>query len=85
MSFEHSPTKQTKDHRRAHTGAALPFLADDNQVLTFKEWCALNRISARNGRRLLQKGEGPVVTRLSPRRIGITRRNNRIWQEDRGR
>jgi hypothetical protein len=78
-------TKQTKEHRRARTDAALPVLADDYEVLTFKEWCALNKISARNGLRILKGPDGPIVTQLSARRIGITRGNNRRWLQSRER
>jgi hypothetical protein len=58
---------------------------DDQQVLTFREWCRLNAVSPRTGRRILASGEGPVVTQLSASRIGITRGNNRRWQESRAR
>lgn len=51
-----------------------------DQVLTFPEWCRLNRISERTGRRILAGGTGPKVTRLSERRIGITIGANRRWQ-----
>jgi hypothetical protein len=56
-----------------------------DQVLTFAEWCRLNRLSGRTGRRLLQRPDGPEVTDLSPRRIGITIRANRAWQAGRTR
>jgi hypothetical protein len=56
-----------------------------DQVLTFREWCRLNGISERNGRRILKEPGGPVVTLLSPRRIGITVGNNREWQARRAR
>ena len=58
---------------------------EDDQVLTFNEWCALNGIGKRTGRRILTSGSGPVVTQLSERRIGITVGNNRRWQEARAR
>ena len=35
---------------------------DDDRVLTFNEWCALNGIGKRTGRRILTSGGGPVVT-----------------------
>jgi hypothetical protein len=54
-----------------------------NQVLTFHEWCRLNRISVRTGRRIIDRGEGPVVTQLSPQRIGVTVANNAAWQASR--
>ena len=42
---------------------------NDDQVLTFYEWIKLNSISPRNGRRILQSGDGPRVVQLSARRI----------------
>jgi hypothetical protein len=56
-----------------------------DQVLTFAEWCALNRISERTGRRILAGGNGPTVTELSAKRIGITIEANRRWQATRER
>jgi hypothetical protein len=55
----------------------------DSQVMTFHEWCRLNRFSERTGRRLLKSGDGPVIVQLSPMRIGITVRANREWQASR--
>jgi hypothetical protein len=83
MSLEHAPSKRNKGARRSTENAAaeLPALPDDDEVLTFKEWCALNKISIRNGRRVISLPGGPVVTQLSERRIGITRGNNRRWQQ----
>jgi hypothetical protein len=63
----------------------LPTTLSDNQVLTFKEWAALNRISERNGRRIFARGDGPATTQLSPKRVGITVRANREWQQSRER
>lgn len=60
---------------------------DDNphKVLAFLEWCALNGFSPRTGRRIIagEFGPGPVVTQLSPRRIGISLANNAAWQASR--
>jgi hypothetical protein len=67
----------------ANLPAALPATLHDNQVLTFRQWCGLNGISARTGRRILAAPGGPIVTRLSPRRFGITVGNNRRWQQSR--
>ena len=59
--------------------APLTSLADD-QVLSFVEWCRLNRISERTGRRILAGPGGPQIVQLSPRRVGVTVRANRTWQ-----
>lgn len=58
---------------------------NDHCVLTFLEWCALNGFSLAAGRRIINAGDGPIVTRLHTRRIGITVGNNRLWQESRTR
>ena len=55
----------------------------DDQVLTFREWCALNGIGLRTGRRILDGPNPPAVVRLSARRIGITVKANREGQQSR--
>jgi hypothetical protein len=76
--------KKLQRERRLALDAPLTSLHDD-QVLTFNEWVRLNRISERTGRRILDGGDGPTVVTLSPRRIGITIRANREWQQSRER
>jgi hypothetical protein len=56
---------------------------DQHRVLSFSDWCDLNTISQATGRRILASGQGPIVTRLSARRIGITIGNNAAWQGSR--
>jgi hypothetical protein len=63
----------------------LPAKLNDDMVLSFGEWCAFNRISERNGRRILGRDDGPVTTRLTAKRIGVTVRANREWQASRER
>jgi hypothetical protein len=58
---------------------------NDDQVLTFQEWCRLNRISERTGRRIISAPGGPAVTMLTSRRYGVTMAANRAWQESRAR
>jgi hypothetical protein len=73
------------ERQRAPRQQSLQHSLDDDKVLTFAEWCALNKIGKRTGRRILTSGGGPVVTQLSERRIGITVGNNRRWQAARAR
>ena len=73
------------ERRRIQRQHLLQLSLDDDKVLTFAEWCALNKIGQRTGRRIIRSGNGPVVTQLSERRIGITVGNNRRWQESRAR
>jgi hypothetical protein len=76
--------KQRKNKHPSTLDAPLSML-NDAQVLTFREWCALNRISARTGRRILNSGRGPMVVQLSTKRIGVTVGANRLWQQSRER
>ena len=73
-----------KEERVALDQQPLSLLLD-SQVLTFREWCRLNRISARTGRRVLASGTRPTVVQLSPQRIGITVGANKRWQQSRER
>jgi hypothetical protein len=75
----------TRSRRAQRPLPPLPAVLNDAQVLRFKEWCGLNRISERTGRRLLASGNGPVTTRLSAKLIGITVHANRKWQASRER
>jgi hypothetical protein len=87
MSLEHSPARPRRQHpdtkhpQRASTLSAPLSMTSlhDDQVLTFREWCQLNRISERTGRRILQGGNGPVVTKLSSKRLGVIVRNNKAF------
>jgi hypothetical protein len=83
--------KTTKAQRKRWQTAAkakrkrlrLQLNTDDDAILTFGEWIALNGLSERTGRRILDKPGGPVVTKLTDKKIGISRRANRAWQEAR--
>jgi hypothetical protein len=78
--------RRLRQHHNKHNALALdlPLTAlSEDQVLTFLEWCRLNRISERGGRRILAEGDGPTVVQLSPRRIGVTVGANRRWQASR--
>jgi hypothetical protein len=61
--------------------------AQPHQILLFREWCQLNGISQRTGRRILagEYGPPPVITQLSPRRIGVSYGANLAWQQSRER
>ena len=82
-----SRRRRRSGNQRRPSALANPLSAplNDYQVLNFPEWCRLNKISERTGRRILASGAGPIVTQLSPQRIGITLGNNRRWQESRAR
>jgi predicted site-specific integrase-resolvase len=71
------------DTNTATPASPYSHIDPDDRVLTFAEWCELNRISPATGRRIIASGAGPVVTRLSERRIGITAGANRRWRDAR--
>jgi hypothetical protein len=77
--------QQQKRQRQQRLPLPLPAVLHDDQVLTFTEWCTLNSISPRTGRRILAGPERPAVVQLSARRLGVTVRNNRLWQQTRER
>jgi hypothetical protein len=53
---------------------------NDAQVLTFQEFCRLNRISERTGRLIIHSPDGPESVMLTSRRYGVTVKANREWQ-----
>jgi hypothetical protein len=56
---------------------------NDDQVLTFDEWCRINNFSRATGQRLRRNGQGPHFIQLSEARIGVTVGENRRWQKSR--
>jgi hypothetical protein len=70
---------------RPYTTARPLSQSHPDQVLTFVEWCSLNRLSERTGRRIMAKGEGPTVLKLSAHRVGITIGANKLWEASRER
>jgi len=85
MTEKMSLSPRKAEQWRIQRQHSLQHSLDDDKVLTFAEWCALNKIGQRTGRRIIRSGNGPIVTQLSDRRIGITVGNNRRWQESRAR
>jgi hypothetical protein len=77
--------ERRRRQRRVQVPDDLPSLPDDDEVLSFPNWCRLNDISTRTGRKLKAAGKGPIFTQVSDRRFGVTKRNNRIWQASRAR
>jgi hypothetical protein len=82
-----APRRKKKPSTYHYTLEAPLSVGHPDQVLSFIEWCRLNRISERTGRRILAgiSGPAPVVTQLTPKRIGITVANNALWQRSRER
>jgi hypothetical protein len=84
----HAKQQKRKHRKQNKNRSALDrplSLLLDSQVLTFFEWCQLNRFSVRTGRRILRSGHGPPIVQLSSKRIGVTVGSNRMWQQSRER
>jgi hypothetical protein len=82
----HKLTKKELAERRARRHAKRETstnFANDDQVLNFPQWCALNGFSEPTGKRVLASGDGPPVVWLSARRRGVRVGDNRRWQEAR--
>src|SRR5262245_30419905 len=71
------------EQRQSYPATDLELDLKQFRVLSFAAWCSLNWISPATGRRLLRSGQGPTITRLSDRRIGITVGANMTWQASR--
>jgi hypothetical protein len=56
---------------------------EDDRVMSFDDWCKLNRFSRSTGQRICGAGKGPRFIQLSERRKGVTVGENRRWQESR--
>jgi hypothetical protein len=67
----------------AQETAMDPQTPDDDVVMSFKDWCRRNDISPATGRRLIGRGDGPDLIKLSANRIGITYGADRAWKAQR--
>lgn len=57
--------------------------SDLHRVIPFLAWCERVGISPATGRRLIRRGQGPRITRLSDRRVGIRERDHLDWLDQR--
>ena len=72
---------QTTQARRS---LAASLIASDDQLLSFKEWCRLNTISERAGRRIWADPKArPILTKLTSKKHAVSVGNNRRWQQAR--
>lgn len=58
---------------------------DADRVMSLPEWCDRIGVSLATGRRLIKSGDGPVVTWLSARRVGVRVSHFRDWLDSRSR
>ena len=53
------------------------------RVMTFRQWCEASGISTVTGWRIMKAGDGPKVTQLSARRIGVREDHFASWLDSR--
>jgi predicted DNA-binding transcriptional regulator AlpA len=58
-------------------------VVDPDRVMPLPAWCERCGFSEATGRRLIKTGQGPIVTWLSERRMGIRERHHREWLDAR--
>jgi hypothetical protein len=56
---------------------------NDTRVMPFLLWCLEKGFSYSTGRRLVEAGQGPVITLIGQRRWGVQVRHDREWIEKR--
>jgi predicted DNA-binding transcriptional regulator AlpA len=56
---------------------------DPDCVMPLPTWCKRCGFSEATGRRLIKIGQGPTVTWLSKRRMGIREKHHREWLDSR--
>jgi hypothetical protein len=72
--------QERRQRQRASTEQSSP---NSRRVMSFRAWCDLNNFSIPTGRRIIASGEGPKITQLASRRIGIREDHNAEWQDSR--
>jgi hypothetical protein len=89
MSLPKTKSRGSKWPKRKPARSFAPYTPaetfGDQQVLRFGDWCRLNGLSERTGRRILAGANGPVVTKLSKKIFGVTVAHNKVWQASRER
>jgi predicted DNA-binding transcriptional regulator AlpA len=83
MTFRENESSERRRVARKHKQSET--VQHRDRVLPFPLWCDVNGFSKATGRRLIQRGDGPPVLQLSPRRIGIRESDNAAWQASRAR
>lgn len=70
-------------HDAASEPNPTPDTPDYDRVDSLIDFCRQVNVSPPTMRRLIRKGEGPTITKLSDRRIGVRRRHGREWLDAR--
>jgi predicted DNA-binding transcriptional regulator AlpA len=59
--------------------STYPFPMAEDRIISLAEFAAIAGISLITLRRLIARKQGPPVTKISPRRLGIRVRHGRAW------
>jgi predicted DNA-binding transcriptional regulator AlpA len=62
---------------------AQPLIVQEDRVLTLAEFASIAGISLVTFRRLIARGDGPAVTKLSIRRLGVRISHAMAWLDSR--
>ena len=54
-----------------------------HRILTVQEWAKINSLGLRSAKRIIAAGDGPKITQLSTRRVGIREDHAVEWQNAR--
>jgi hypothetical protein len=57
-----------------------PLASEPRRILTLREWAELNSLGLTNAKQIIASGNGPKITQLSARRIGIREDHAAEWQ-----
>jgi predicted DNA-binding transcriptional regulator AlpA len=79
------PEAQARKKKKVSDRLSLGGPLLDEQVLTIREFAALNGVGLRTAIRIIEAADGPATVRLSARRIGVTVKSVREWQARRAR
>ena len=80
-----SKKSKPRSHSRKTPPAAGPSIEHRDRVLTLRQWADINGFSLATARRILGRGEGPPLLKLSLRRVGVKESANAAWQQSRTR
>jgi hypothetical protein len=72
-----------RSHTRRGPPAAGPPIEHRDKVVSLQQFADINNFSLATARRIIDRGEGPPLLRLSLRRVGIRESDLVKWQQTR--
>lgn len=65
------------------TMARTSVIPDGDRIISVKQWCEAAGFCLSTGKSILQRKQGPTLTRISERRVGIRVRDYQAWADAR--